>query len=106
MEANAANVGAEMSFSFLSERGYEGYAYNYGKHPDAVGAKPLTLLDHLGGAPLLAAVGRGKVSVADYERTAQAVEKAFPDLDKIAEESSPARTRMATRRRRRTSSRC
>ncbi len=86
VEANAANVGAEMSFSFLSERGYEGYAYNFGKHPDAVGAKPLTLLDHLGGAPLLAAVGRGKVSVADYERMAQAVEKAFPDLDKIAEE--------------------
>ena len=46
----------------------------------------MTLLDHLGGAPLIAAVGRGKVSVADYERMVKAIEKAFPDLDKIAEE--------------------
>ncbi len=50
MKAEQANVGAETSFSFLSERGYEGYAYNYGKHDDAGDSKPLTLLDHLGGA--------------------------------------------------------
>ncbi len=86
MQAEQANVGAEMSFSFLSERGYEGYSYNYGKHDDPGVSKPLTLLDHLGGAPLIAAVGRAKVSVEDYERMVQAIQEAFPDLDKIAED--------------------
>ena len=56
----APSVGAAMSFSFLTDRGYEGYDYDYGKHPGLDGSKPLTLLDHLGGTPLLAVVHAAK----------------------------------------------
>ncbi len=82
LRAGVANVeadaGAEMDFSFLTDRGYEGYGYDYGKHGGVDASKPLTLLNHLGGSPLLAVVGRVKVSPADYEKLARAVEEAFP----------------------------
>ena len=86
IENAQAGVGAEMAFAFLTDRGYEGYAYNYGKHAGVDGSKPLTLLDHLGGAPLLAVVGRGQVRIEDYEKMVKALQEAFPRLDKIAED--------------------
>lgn len=59
--------GAMLSFGFLTDQGMEGYAYNWGTYPNAGASKPLTLLQHVGGAPLVMLVGRGKVSVADYD---------------------------------------
>ncbi|HEX4592193.1 MAG TPA: hypothetical protein VH120_19825 [Gemmataceae bacterium] len=50
--------GAELSFSFLSAGGQEGYAYDYSVYPDAVEPKPLMILEHLGGSPLVALAGR------------------------------------------------
>ena len=82
--AENLDVGPAMSFTFLTDRGYEGYSYNYGKHAGVDGSKPLTLLDHLGGAPLLAVVGRGVVSVADYEKLAKKIEEIYPQLDEVA----------------------
>lgn len=59
--------GAALSFSFLTGQGMEGYSYNWGSYPQVGSSKPLTLLEHVGGHPLLMLVGRGKVSVADYD---------------------------------------
>jgi hypothetical protein len=59
--------GAMMAFSFLSDRGIETYQYAWGEHPNLDGSKPLGLLQHVGGAPLLAAVNRTKVSISDYD---------------------------------------
>jgi hypothetical protein len=59
--------GANLQFTFLSNRGYESYEYDWGKYPDRDGSKPLTLLQHVGGAPVLATVGRSKVSVEQYQ---------------------------------------
>jgi hypothetical protein len=59
--------GATLSFSFLTKTGYEGYAYNWGTHRYVDGSKPLTLLQHLGGSPILAAVGRSKTSPESYQ---------------------------------------
>jgi hypothetical protein len=53
-------MGAVFSFTFRSDRGEEGYTYDYSQHKGTDGSKPLTLLDHLGGNPILAAVGRSK----------------------------------------------
>ena len=53
-------AGASLSFSYLSERGYEGYDYQYGEFPYLDSSKPLTLLNHVGGDPILAVVGRSK----------------------------------------------
>jgi hypothetical protein len=86
IQAAGSEVGAAMSFSFMTDRGFEGYAYDHGKHAGLDGSKPLTLLDHLGGNPLLAVVGRGKVSVKDYEEGVKRIKKAYEQLDEIVKD--------------------
>jgi len=56
-------VGAVMGFSFFADNGFEGYSYSWGGHPDLDSSKPLELLNHLGGNPIIGIVGRGKVSL-------------------------------------------
>ncbi len=58
--------GASLSFSYLTDRGYEGYAHDWSTPVSADGSKSLTLLDHLGGRPVLAVVGRAKYDPAQY----------------------------------------
>jgi hypothetical protein len=70
-------VGAALAFSFLTERGQEGYAYDFGKHPEMEGAKPLTLLNHVGGNPILAAVGWSRPSTEGYETLVKWVRTAY-----------------------------
>src|SRR5205823_366487 len=59
--------GASMSYTFMTPRGYEGFAYNWGEHKGVDSSKPLTILDHLGGDPILFAAGRGKTSPEDLQ---------------------------------------
>jgi hypothetical protein len=84
LKTEKTEAGAAASFAFLTERGYEGYAYNYGKHPEVDGSKALTLLDHLGGDPLLAAVGRGKTSIEGYEAFAKGIQILYGHADEAA----------------------
>ena len=98
--------GAAMSFSFMTDRGFEGYSYNHGKHIGLDGSKPLTLLEHLGGNPLVAVVARGKVSVKDYEEGIKQLKKAYEQLDEIAKDKLKGEERSATPRRRPISCRC
>jgi hypothetical protein len=58
--------GATLGFSFLNDRGIESYSYQSGKF-DETAVQPLTLLDHVGGSPLLAVVGRHSFSPQSYE---------------------------------------
>ena len=60
-------MGSIMGFAFLTDKGFEGYQYNWGNHPDLDGSKPLGLLSHMGGNPILGIVGRRKVSVEHYD---------------------------------------
>src|SRR5262249_46646785 len=46
-------AGASVSFTFWTGRGFEGYTYDYTKYTDVEGSRPLTLLDHVGGDPIL-----------------------------------------------------
>ncbi len=66
LKKNLTAPGTSLSFSFLTPRGYEGYDYRYGEFPDRDSSQPLTLLDHLGGDPILAAVGRSKGTLGRY----------------------------------------
>jgi hypothetical protein len=86
VQAAGSEVGAAMSFSFLTDRGFEGYSYDHSKHTGLDGSKPLTLLDHLGGNPLIAVVARGKVSVKDYEEGIKALQKVYEQADEIAQD--------------------
>ncbi len=58
--------GAELSFTFLNGAGYESYSYDWGEHKGLDGSKPLTILNHAGGNPILVAAGRAKYSPEQY----------------------------------------
>ncbi len=60
--------GAMLQFSYLTSQGYEGYSYYGVAQPAAAApAKPLTLLHHLGGHPLMASVRHSRFSPEDYQ---------------------------------------
>src|SRR5262245_37174485 len=60
MQRFVSEPGASMSFNFMTERGSEGYAYDWTKNHGQDASKPLTLLDHLGGDPLFFTLWREK----------------------------------------------
>jgi hypothetical protein len=60
-------AGPWLAFSFLSEQGYEGYAWDWSKNMPLDGSKRLDLLEHAGGAPLAVYVARGKSDVAQFD---------------------------------------
>jgi hypothetical protein len=65
----APQPGAQLGYTFLTEQGQEGYAYDWSKTPGGdTEAKPLTLLQHVGGHPLGFAVGRGRAPAAVAEK--------------------------------------
>lgn len=67
LKSATPEVGASLSFTFLTERGAESYGYDWTRWPGGPAkAKPLTLLEHLGGTPLVAAVGRSAGSGEGY----------------------------------------
>jgi hypothetical protein len=66
MAAYLPKPAATMSFAFLTDRGDEGYSYVFDASP-AVAPGPLTVLDHTGGAPILAAAGRGVDATPRYK---------------------------------------
>ena len=60
-------MGAELMVSFNTARGIEGFMYDWSERPVVDSAKPLTLLQHVGGAPLAFSVSRHKPTTAGYE---------------------------------------
>jgi hypothetical protein len=67
--------GAHTSFSFISQRGLEGYTYDWSEHLAIDGSQKLTILDHLGGKPLAFAAGRTKYAPQDYELTVKWIQR-------------------------------
>ena len=59
--------GAQMGFSYLTPRGYESYMYDWTQHEYVDGSKPLTILNHVGGDPLIVAAGRSKITPESYD---------------------------------------
>jgi hypothetical protein len=78
--------GAEVSFGYLTERGAESLTYDYGEFPTRDGSKPLTLLDHVGGSPILALVGRSKGTLERYRMLSKWVKKGYGHFDALARE--------------------
>ncbi len=67
LKALIPKIGARMALEFLSDRGIEGYQYAWGDFGRVDGSKPLSLLQHVGGNPILGVVGRGKITGKDYD---------------------------------------
>jgi len=82
-------LGALVSFSFRTDRGFEGYSYNYGQHRGVDGSKPLTLLSHVGGAPIAAVVGRSKSDPQSYRTAVKWLKVFYGHLDEIITERLP-----------------
>ncbi len=76
--------GATLAFSFMTDQGLEGYQYDWTEYPGLDGSKPLPLLSHVGGDPLLAVVGRGKSSPEDYDLVVKWAKTAYGYFDKFA----------------------
>ena len=83
IKTHQPEIGAALSFAFLTERGYEGYVYDWTKHPHLDGSQTLPLLEHLGGAPLLAAVMRAKPSPEQYQLLVKWVKIALGYVDNV-----------------------
>lgn len=66
LKSMITETGTLMGFSYLTERGQESFAYDYAGGSSLDGSKPLTLLNHVGGAPLCAIVSRSKFSPEPY----------------------------------------
>lgn len=65
-KAGLPEAGATLDFSFATEQGSESYGYDWTVYPGGIQAKPLSLLQHVGGNPILAVVGRSTTLAEDY----------------------------------------
>jgi hypothetical protein len=79
-------AGADLSFSFLTDRGQESYNYSWTKQPELDGSKPLTLLNHVGGNPLVAVVGRSKGDLEGYKLFTKWVKMLYGHADELAKD--------------------
>jgi hypothetical protein len=93
LKARTPEVGAAVSIGVMADRGFETYSYDYGEHPSTDGSRPLTLLSHVGGNPLLAAVGRHKYDPANYQLFVKWVKVAYGHADDILKDKLPAEAR-------------
>jgi len=67
LKALLPKIGARTGLGFLSDRGFESYQYAWGDFGRVDSSKPLSLLQHVGGNPIVGLVGRGKVTGKDYD---------------------------------------
>src|SRR5262249_24443321 len=83
VKAAVPKAGALMGFSFLTKRGVESYSYDWGEQLYTDASKPLTILNHVGGSPLLAVAGRTKVNGDGYQKLAKWVKVAHQHFEQI-----------------------
>ncbi len=79
--------GGGLQFTFLTPRGYETFAYDFTPTEDHIGVKPLTILKHVGGNPILAFAGREKVDGASYAFVSKWAKIAWGHVDEFARNS-------------------
>jgi len=59
--------GGYIGFSFMTERGYEGYTQSWMENLYLDGSRPLDITQHVGGDPICLVAGRGKYRPQDYQ---------------------------------------
>jgi hypothetical protein len=89
MLAGLAKPGAGLAFTFLSDRGQETYSYDYGSNPHAVTPKPLTIIDHLGGSPLIAVAGAIGDPTPGYRELVKWIKVIYGHAEAMAKEMFP-----------------
>ena len=74
--------GPWMAFSFLADRGYEGYSWNWARNQPFDGTRRLDLLEHAGGAPLGVMVSRMKNDPEGIDAAIDIIQGAWALLQK------------------------
>ena len=69
--------GAVVAICLMSERGMESYCFDRAEHPWLGGYKPLDLLDHVGGRPLLLKSCRSTMTDAQYDMAVRWLSTAY-----------------------------
>jgi hypothetical protein len=76
-------AGPLVAFSFLTSQGSENYSYDHSQHPNLVGSKPLGLLHHVGGKPILAVVARHKSGLENYQFFVKWAKKGYGYVEEL-----------------------
>ena len=82
-------VGARVGLDFLCDRGVEEYQYAWGDHGRLDGSKPLGLLQHFGGNPLVGIVARINVTVDDYDHVVKWVKTGYGYFEEFGMANMP-----------------
>jgi hypothetical protein len=88
-KASLPKPGASFSFAFLSDHGQESYSYDYAVYANGVAPKPLTVLEHLGGSPLIAVAGRVGDPTPGYKMFAKWIKTIYGHVDAVASDLVP-----------------
>lgn len=70
---------------FLTDRGYEGFSYQTGTRPMMDSSRPLEILNHVGGNPLMCFASRTNDTVEDYNEAFAWLKKTAGHVEEIAE---------------------
>jgi hypothetical protein len=74
--------GAVVRWQYLTPRGYEGYSYDFGGGDKSLDAsKKLSILEHVGGYPLIVVAARHKGQLEGYQFLAKSLAVVTPHLD-------------------------
>lgn len=85
-----AEAGAVLSFAFLTGQGMEGYSYAWGDLRQVDAGKALSLIEHVGGKPILALLGRSRSSVGDYDMLVKWVRRGYHYFEEFGLPQIPA----------------
>jgi len=80
--------GEAAGIGFLTSRGYEAFKYSESKRPMMDSSKPLTILSHAGGNPMVLVASRSKQNIQDYEQCIAWLKQTAKHVEKIAEEKT------------------
>ncbi|HEX6960780.1 MAG TPA: hypothetical protein VF175_02855, partial [Lacipirellula sp.] len=76
--------GAMVGCTLMTDRGFETYKYSWAQQPRLDATKPLEIISHVGGSPLVAVAARGESHPEDYETLAKWVGKAIGYFEDFA----------------------
>jgi hypothetical protein len=68
--------GAMLAYTFLADRGFESFSYDWSEKKYLDGARPLDILNHVGGDPILMVASRNKPSLEGYDLLVKWLKKA------------------------------
>jgi hypothetical protein len=80
--------GDKAGATFLTGRGYECYSYSDSTQPMMDSSKPLGILNHVGGNPMVMVASRSKQNIKDYEDGVAWLKETVKHVEAVAEEKS------------------